>query len=194
MNTRRCEQCGEHLPARHAHNARFCSGRCRTAAHRASRAVPKELLERPRWVRRTARKVPLTAGGRPASSTDRGTWSTYREAARSSAGTGLGFVLDGDGVVCVDLDHALDEQGRALPWARRVLDAAPGCWVEVSVSGRGLHLWGRGHLESGRRLVVDGGSVELYGNGRYIAVTGVSFDSSPKRLGDIQPLIDAVLS
>lgn len=193
MNTRRCEHCDEHLGARHSHNARFCSGRCRTAAHRAARTVPKELTDRDRWVRRSARKVPLTVQGRAASSTDSSTWSTYRKAARSTAGAGLGFVLDGDGIVCVDLDHALDEQGQALPWAQRILDLAPDCWVEVSVSERGLHVWGRGRLARGRRLVVDGGSVEVYGDGRFIAVTGVAFRSSPRRLSSLQPLIDRIL-
>jgi primase-polymerase (primpol)-like protein len=193
MNTRRCEHCRDHLGARHAHNARFCSGRCRTAAHRAARTVPKELTARARWVRHTARKVPLTVGGRAASSTDPATWSTYREAVRSSAGVGVGFVLDGDGIVCVDLDHALDEEGRPLPWAQRILDRAPGCWVEVSVSGRGLHVWGHGQLRAGRRLVVDGGSVEVYGDGRFIAVTGRTFGSSSARLGHLGPLLADIL-
>lgn len=140
-------------------------------------------------MRHTARKVPLTVEGRAASSTDPATWSTYREAVRSSAGAGVGFVLDGDGVVCVDLDHALDEEGQPLPWAQRILDLAPGCWVEVSVSGRGLHVWGRGQLRAGRRLVVDGGSVEVYPDGRFIAVTGQTLGSSPKRLGDLSGLL-----
>ncbi|MFJ3719060.1 DNA primase [Streptomyces sp. NPDC090057] len=193
MNTRRCEHCGGHLPARHAHNARFCSGRCRVAAHRARKRLPEELTARARWVRHTARKAPLTAAGRAASSTDPATWTDYATVARSQAGTGLGFVLDGDGVVCVDLDHALDEQGRALPWARRILERTPGCWTEVSVSGRGLHVWGYGRLEAGRRLSMDGGSVELYGWGRFIAVTGRGYGSTPARLGDLQPLLDELL-
>ncbi|MFI7009983.1 DNA primase [Streptomyces sp. NPDC050145] len=196
MNTRRCERtgCPERLGARHAHNARFCSTRCRVAAHRARRTVPAELTSRPRWVRRTAAKVPVTVGGSVASSTDSSTWSTYRAAARSSAGGGLGFVLDGDGVVCLDLDHALDDQGAPLPWAQRLLDAAAGSWVEVSVSGRGLHIWGYGELPRGRRIAVDGGgSVELYGDGRYIAVTGRTFGGTPRRLGDLSGVIAALL-
>lgn len=137
--------------------------------------------------------MPLTTGGRAASSTAPETWSTYRAATRSTAGAGLGFVLNGDGIVCLDLDHALDEQGQPLPWAQRILDQAPGCWVEVSVSGRGLHVWGHGHLERGRRLPVDGGTVEVYGDGRFIAVTGRTFGGAPRRLGNAQHVIDALL-
>ncbi|SFK73441.1 bifunctional DNA primase/polymerase [Streptomyces pini] len=193
MNTRRCEHCGEHLAARHAHNARFCSGRCRVAAHRARRTIPTELTSRPRWVRRTARKVPLTVGGETASSTDPSTWSRYREAAASTVGTGLGFVLNGDGIVCIDLDHCLDDEGEVLPWAALILDSAPGCWVERSVSGRGLHVWGRGPLRHGRRIARDGTSIEVYGTGRFIAVTGETWGDTPRRLGDLSELIDVLL-
>lgn len=182
------------MPLTARSDARYCSGRCRTAACRARRAVPAELTRRPRWVRHSARKVPLTVDGAAASSTDPATWSRYRDAVSSSAGVGLGFVLDGDGVVCLDLDGALDEDGAALPWAQRIVDAAPGCWVEVSRSGRGLHIWGRGHLPRGRRITVDGGSVELYGTGRFIAVTGETWGDTPRRLGDLAGLIDELLS
>jgi primase-polymerase (primpol)-like protein len=141
------------------------------------------------------RKVPITVGGEAASSTDPATWSPYREAARSSAGTGLGFVLDGDGIVVLDLDHCLTADGEVLPWAQRVLDAAAGCWAEVSVGGDGLHVWGRGRLPGGvgRRLQLDGGTVEVYDRGRYMAVTGRTFGGTPQRLGDLQHVIDSLL-
>lgn len=182
------------MPITARRHALTCSPRCRTARSRARRAVPAELTRRPRWVRHSARKVPLTVDGAAASSTDPATWSRYRDAARSSAGVGLGFVLDGDGVVCLDLDGALDEDGVALPWAQRIVDAAPGCWVEVSRSGRGLHIWGRGQLPRGRRITVDGGSVEIYPDGRFIAVTGDTWGDTPRRLGDLAGLIDELLS
>ncbi len=194
MDTRRCEHCRDHLGARHAHNARYCSGRCRTAAFRARRTVPTELTDRPRWVRRTAAKVPLTITGSAASSTDPVTWSRHADAARSTVGSGTGFVLNGDGVVCVDLDHCVDG-GHPAAWARRILDLAPGCWVEVSASGTGLHIWGVGALPAGgRRVALDGGgTAEVYGTGRYIAVTGLTWGDTPRRLGDLQNLIDRLL-
>ncbi len=129
-----------------------------------------------------------------ASSTDPSTWSRYSDAAASSAGAGVGFVLDGDGVVCLDLDHCLDEDGVPLPWAQTILDAAVDTWVEVSRSGDGLHVWGLGELQHGRRITVGGGgTVELYADGRYIAVTGRTVGGTPQRLGDLQHVIDALL-
>lgn len=182
------------MPILARQHARTCSARCRKARSRARRAIPAELTSRPRWVRRTARKVPLTVHGEVASSTDPATWSRYRDAAASSAGTGLGFVLDGDGIVCLDLDHCLD-YGEVLPWAYRIIEAAGPTWVEVSASGTGLHVWGRGSLPGGkgRRIKVGAGSVELYGIGRFIAVTGETWGGTPRRLGDLSGLIDALL-
>src|SRR5690349_1159463 len=104
----RCEHCVGLMPLLSRPSlARYCPGRCRTAACRARRQVPAEMTSRPRWVRRTAKKVPLTTAGRAASSTDPGTWSSYRQARASKVGVGVGFVLDGDGVVCIDIDHCL---------------------------------------------------------------------------------------
>jgi primase-polymerase (primpol)-like protein len=194
--TPRCEHepCREPLRITARRHARFCSPRCRAAAHRARRSVPAELTARPRWIRRTARKVPVAVDGSTASSTDPATWSRYRDAARSSAGVGLGFVLDGDGIVVLDLDHCLDGD-QVAPWAQNVLDAAAGCWVERSAGGDGLHVWGHGRLPggAGRRLRLGAGTVEVYATGRYIAVTGDTFGGTPQRLGDLQHVIDSLL-
>lgn len=147
---------------------RFCSTRCRVAAHRAGRTLPRELTERARWVRYAAKR-PVTLDGRPASSTDPSTWSSYGEARRSAVGDGLGFVL-GDGIACLDLDHCLIN-GRPTPAAQAILDRVPDAYVEVSPSGDGLHVWGRAPEQSGRRR----GWVEAYSTGRYITVTDTVF-------------------
>lgn len=182
IGMRACERCGARLgPLRNA-GTRYCSGRCQVAAHRAGPPIPARLTSRARWVRYSASKVPLQVDGRPASSTDSATWATFAEVRASSVGVGFGFVLDGDGLVCIDLDHALAD-GELLPWAADVLEAAPATWVEVSPSGEGLHVWGFGSVERGRRFAVPGGMVEVYGTGRYITVTGRPFAGSGRRLG-----------
>ncbi|MDX2575883.1 DNA primase [Streptomyces scabiei] len=194
MNTRKCERCAEHLGARHSHRARFCSTRCRVAAHRAAKndATPHELTTRDRWVRRSAEKIPLTVAGKAASSTDPRTWSTHKDAAASSAGVGLGFVLsDEDDVMCLDLDHCINPlTGRVAPWAAAILRDAGATYVEVSPSGDGLHIWGRAHVRQGRRIRrPDGTAVEIYGTGRYIAMTGCRHGSSPSILADLSAVV-----
>lgn len=132
--------------------------------------------------------------GRPASSTDPECWSSYRAAKESTAGVGPGFVLaDGDDLVCIDLDHALDEQGRPLPWARRILDQLPRTFVEISRSGEGLHVFGRASSRPGRRIRrADGTAVEWYTRGRFIAVTGRRYGDSPARLADLVGVLNTL--
>ncbi|WP_256096825.1 hypothetical protein [Streptomyces agglomeratus] len=104
-----CEHCGEALPLMARQHARDCDTRCRSRAYRAKMAtLPNELTIRDRRIRRSAEKVPLTTAGRAASSTNPRTWSTYKDAAASTAGVGLGFVLsEEDDIICLDLDHCL---------------------------------------------------------------------------------------
>jgi primase-polymerase (primpol)-like protein len=166
------------------------------AAHRARHAtgtvVPRELTARPRWVRRDERKAPRRVDGGFASVTEPSTWTSYRQAVGSTVGVGVGFVLTaGDGVVCVDLDHCLTG-GELAPWARAVLDRCPPTFVEVSPSGDGLHVWGRAVVERGRRIRRDGEAIEVYGQGRYIAVTGRRFEDAPVRLADLSEVVSSL--
>jgi primase-polymerase (primpol)-like protein len=127
-----------------------------------------------------------------ASSTDPTTWSTYKDAAASTAGVGPGFVLsDEDDVVCLDLDHCMNPlTGQLAPWAAAILRDAGATYVEVSPSGDGLHIWGRANVRQGRRIRrPDGTAVEVYGTGRYIAMTGRRHGSSPSILGDLSSLV-----
>ncbi|MER6485757.1 DNA primase [Streptomyces virginiae] len=190
---RTCAMCPAELPIMARSHARTCSPRCRKALSRAkATALPVELTTRDRWVRRSETKVPLTTGAMPASSTNARTWSTYTDAAASSAGVGLGFVLsDVDDVVCIDLDHCLNPlTGRLAPWAAAILRDAGATYVEVSPSGDGLHIWGRADVRQGRRIRrPDGTAVEIYGTGRYIAMTGRRHGSCPSILADLSAVV-----
>ncbi|MEW2245681.1 bifunctional DNA primase/polymerase, partial [Streptomyces sp. NPDC026666] len=135
-------------------------------------------------------KVPLTVDGMLASSTDPRTWSTHKDAAASTAGVGLGFVLNGDGIVCLDLDHALCADGNPKPWAAEILRQAGSTYTEVSPSGEGLHVFGYATVRHGRRIRRAGGyAVEVYGDGRYIAMTGERFQGVPSTLTDLSALV-----
>ena len=168
----RCRRCHESFdPSRS--DARFCCDVCRVYASRDRDRIPRELRDRDRWLRFSAKKVPLRSDGTgPASSTNPLTWSSFDDAAASCAGVGLGFALDGDGIICVDLDNAINEAGRIKPWGKKILSLVPDTYVEVSPSGRGLHIWGFGSVTLGRRWEYADGGVEIYGTGRYMTVTG----------------------
>jgi primase-polymerase (primpol)-like protein len=188
VKSRPCEQCGTDLPVRARADARFCSGRCRVAGHRAG--IPRALRDRPRWVTHTADRVPFTADGRRvASSTDPRTWSPYAAVSRLDR---RGFVLAGDGTVCLDLDHAL-VNGVPLPWVAEILAACPPTYIEVSPSGTGLHVWGLGHVGAGRRIRDGQRHVEIYDRGRYITVTGVRHGRCPAALADLSTVLAELL-
>ena len=176
----RCSSCGVEFHARA--DARFCSGRCRVRAHRGLRP-PAELVRRDRWVTHRA-KVPLQVSGGCASSTDPSTWSTFEAASSCSGRDGVGFVLNGDGIACIDLDHCLVD-GVLEPWAQEIIDRCPRTYVEVSPSGTGLHVFGLATVGAGRNM----GGVEVYDRGRYMTVTGRRYGSFPNRLADISGLV-----
>lgn len=185
MTRRPCEHCRGDLPVRARADARFCSTRCRMAAHRAG--APRELRETPRWVRHSKKKVPLTVAGTAASSTDPATWSRFEDVRRFER---RGFVLNGDGIVCIDLDHCFVE-GRLSDMASRLLEKLPPTYIEVSPSGEGLHVWGRGVVEKGRCLP---GGVEVYGTGRFMTVTGRRFGRCPAVLEDLSGVLAELMS
>ncbi|GAA0632287.1 bifunctional DNA primase/polymerase [Kutzneria viridogrisea] len=195
-----CEQCDRPLPIMSRKGTRFCGSTCRSRVHRAQRAaaaaehqreLPAELTELRRWITHTPGRVPLTSSGRLASATDPATWGKFADVAQLDR---RGFVLTaGDGIVCVDLDHCLSG-GVLAPWAAEILAHCPRTYVEVSASGTGLHIWGRGRVLSGRRIRRGGRHIEVYGHARYIAVTGNRFRRSPSSLADLSGLVPELLA
>lgn len=193
-----CRHCGDGLPVGgRGPVPRFCSTRCRVAAHRARQAreaLPVEMTRLRRWVRREGKRPVRADNGRSASSTNPFTWAPHAKAKSSPHGDGLGYVLDGgDGIVCLDLDHAL-AGGKLAPWAREILDRCPATFVEVSMSGDGLHVFGRGKVWQGRRIRRgDGANIEVYGRGRYVAVTGERYGDAPVKLADLSEVVASLI-
>lgn len=130
-------------------------------------------------------KVPITAENRSASSTNPLTWTTYAKAKAARIGDGLGFVLNGDGLTCIDLDHCV-ENGQPNALAAALIASLPDTYIEISPSGTGLHIWGFSQQQKGTRFDRNGLSVEIYPNGRYITVTGKALNRAAfADLGDL---------
>lgn len=173
-----CESCPSTLLIARA-DSRFCSTACRMKAYRKRKkeAIPAEMRQEDRWVRRH-NKRPLTVTGRAASSTNPDTWSSHKAVTESDKGNGIGFMLGG-GFACIDLDKCIGTDGKPSVFAQRVLDANPDAWVELSLSGTGLHVWGympeqAGHCSPG---------FEVYSRQRFIAL-GTTY-----RAGGLQDLV-----
>ncbi len=160
--------------------------------------VPPELKQLPRWV--CWRYEPKAPGEEPgkvpydakalnsrASSTDPATWATFAEAetaytermSEADAFTGVGFVLNGDGLAGVDIDHCITD-GTPDPAALALLDSLDAGYVEVSPSGTGLRAFGYADkLSKGCKGKLDGLDVELYSTGRYLTLTGQALKAGP---------------
>jgi primase-polymerase (primpol)-like protein len=208
---RSCLVCDTELaePAR-GRKPKFCSTRCRVASHRADAqidafikhlagerlnsqarafefvSVPLELREINRWIRHEAKR-PMAVGGWWCSVTDPSHWGSFTDAYNSEYGDGLGFVLNGDGIVCLDLDDCVVD-GVPSREAIELMDALPDTYIEFSPSGRGLHIWGRGFMSAGRRFTRGGLKIEAYPDGRYITVTGNVYRDHGLAVLDLSPL------
>ena len=144
--------------------------------------IHEELRQRPQWLvwkleERDGKltKVPYIAGGvGRAKSTDLLTWRTFEEAVQAletGRYSGLGFVFcSADPFVGVDLDNCRDsESGEIAEWAQKIIDSFTDIvLLEVSPSGRGVHLITKGVCKDG----VNTKSVEVYGQDRFFTVTG----------------------
>lgn len=122
------------------------------------------------------RKVPYAPNERRAATNKPGTWSSFSAVihaleARPDFFSGIGIVL-GDGIMGIDLDHVIDEEGNLSSEAAEIVEEIPG-YVEISPSGSGLHLLTRAALPQDRGQIKFGG-VEFYDetSPRYLTLTG----------------------
>lgn len=145
--------------------------------------IPPEMRDKPNWLcwrltrgaNNRLNKIPVDPHTRGnGSSTDPTKWSDFETAfsvhkKHSKAIAGVGFVLTGDGIVCIDLDHSIDVDGVILLWALEILEKFKGTYIEISVSATGIHIFCRGVKPGGK---CKKGNVELYSTGRFIVATG----------------------
>ena len=160
-----------------------------------------DLKAQRRWVgyKSPTDKAPMNPHtGRNASSTDLATWATYAEATAAQARYrwhGVGFVLNGDGIVGIDLDDCLTEVDGAQErskLARYIMDIAQS-YTEVSPSGMGLHIIGTGTLERAIKDTINGDAIEVYSTGRYLTFTDDPLDIAPSDICDISDAINEIM-
>ena len=150
-------------------------------------AVPDEMKTRPNWVvvktwwnadKGKYNKRPVNCNsdkGEYAESDNPETWTTFDNALKylkEKGGTTVAYALDGkDNVSCIDLDHCYDENGQPSALAKDVLSKCGKTYVEKSVSGNGLHIFGKTEGMDIRSFSKDG-DLEFYQKEHFIAMTG----------------------
>ena len=135
------------------------------------KALKQFITYRPVWDEAAQKwnKLPTDpASGEVVNAQDPHFWVSHDEAL--ATGRPVAFVLtEADPYFCLDIDGCYDRAWSAD--ALKVVAAFPGAMVEVSMSGKGLHIWGRysGAIpEHGCKNVQLG--LELYHTGRFIAL------------------------
>ena len=145
--------------------------------------IPAELRARQAWVayrKEGPKKVPYNSRtGRRASCSDRATWGSYEEAIAAYQGggyDGIGFQLTAPQFVGVDLDGCRDPETGFIDDGAQAIIEQLDSYTEVSLSGRGIHIFVTGALPPGRRRTQ---GAELYDRDRYLTVTGQHVAHTP---------------
>ena len=147
--------------------------------------VPDEMKARKNWVAvktwKSAEKDKLSKRpidcntGNYAESDNPETWTTFDKAleyVREHGGTTIAYALDGkDKVSCVDIDRCFDENGELSETAKEALKRSGATYAEKSVSGNGLHIFGKTDGMD-LRAFSKGGDLEFYQKEQFIAMTG----------------------
>src|SRR5262249_36975938 len=113
---------------------------------------------------------------------------------------GIGFALTNSGIAAVDLDHCRNaETGAIDEWAADLISRVPGAYTEVTASGCGLRIIGRGagaelHRKFEIKGAQHGAAIELYrGATSYITVSGLEVGTCDE-LSNIDNLLDSLLA
>jgi hypothetical protein len=148
----------------------------------------------PRWVNwklektkdDKSTKIPYQTKTKKASTTDPSTWNTYESVSTaldngSNGFSGVGIVLHDNKLICIDIDHVIEDGKIFSPLADSILNLlkASDSFTEISQSGTGIHIF----LECERPftpLANKKAPFEVYADVRYIATTNNSYHKVPK--------------
>lgn len=109
--------------------------------------------------------------------------------AKDHACDGLGFILNGDGVVILDVDHCINDDGTFNQIATELLNDVDlkTTYVEYSQSKKGLHFifsdFNVVGIAGRRNSPLD---IEIYANKHYFAITGYRLEGYGSDLADCQ--------
>ncbi len=170
--------------------------------------LPDDLLGEKRWLvwrQEDGRKVPYypthhrRRSGAMETAQDMAAMATHSEALEALRShqphyTGLGYAIT-HGNLLIDLDDVLGAEGQFIDdWAETFTykAVAAGAFVEVSHSGTGIHVIGRGHA---RKAGSKGVNIEVYPDKRFVAITGQLLPRTqcPDVVADVSELAEEAL-
>ncbi len=144
--------------------------------------IPEEMRKQNKWVgfkliykdeKEKPVKLPISPySGKGASSVNEKDWGSFDDAVTACKKymcSGVGYVFNGDGIVGIDIDNCIDDNGEFNNVAKAIM-AMTDSYTEFSPSKHGVHIYVRGSLDKAVKNSESG--VELYSTGRYFTVTG----------------------
>ena len=175
--------------------------------------IPQQMKDIPHWVnwkyfwiedKQRWTKLPLNPIGlKAAKSDDLATWGQFTSVTGNTwnrPDIGIGFEIGSkaaghsSGLFCVDLDHVLKDGTIQDPAALDIFETLDS-YTEISPGGDGLHIWIKADVTEERAKRK--GVIEMYGDGRYITVTGNIYGTRTtieERTAEINDLIDRYLT
>lgn len=161
---------------------------------------PEEMIKLPNWVVRKGKQPIDPHTCKNAKTNTPSTWSTFDYANTAvmieDDIDGLGFVLNNEGLVFIDLDNCIDlPSGKMHATAEKIIETFSS-YTEISMSGTGVHILMKGDIpDDGRKANkgILGFPIEMYKSGRYVALTGNIFNNN-FTLTENQPALDELFT
>jgi len=120
-------------------------------------------------------KIPIGITGNAINSMDSCNWMSEKQAHANAIQQkcGVGFVFtENDPFFFIDIDNAV-ENDKWSNLAHTIMSAFPGCAVEISQSGKGLHIFGTGNIGAYTSRNTKN-HLEFYTKNRFVALTGTA--------------------
>jgi len=156
-----------------------------TVEEKLVKNVPKEMKDRPNWVavkiwyneeKGRLEKRPINCkNGEYAESDNPETWTDFESARKFAKENGcktLAYALDGkDGICCIDVDNCYKDGKGHSELVTDLIQKSDGTYRETSISGKGVHFFGKTAGIDVRTFSKDG-DLEFYQKDHFIAMTG----------------------
>ena len=148
--------------------------------------VPEEMKQQPKWVavvteqedgkEHLGKRLIDCHNGSWAKSSDPNTWTDFETAlayAETHGADTIAFALTGeDNIACIDVDSCVGEDGKYSAKAIETYCKADNTYCERSISGKGLHFFGKTAMKDDLKSFSTDGKLEFYRNGHFISMTG----------------------
>lgn len=168
---------------------KYCSGSCRKAACVHRNRIPNPIDRIPRWLNLDSlTHHVLIPGIYPESDLPKHTkWKPIDDIPNHSR---RGFLLTGDGIVCLVARNAVDRAGLLLPWMRELVESMESTWMCHVPGTQNVQVWGFAEFPVNCRSRYRRGELYLYADRHVVDIPRAALPGCAKKLGDIHDSVE----